>query len=477
MHRLFRMDLNNKEDRNIWYFSVEVIWETVLGAAIMFNSAYALRLGASNTDIGLLSSIPALINVILSIPAGRFLQKKRKRYPWVIGLWTLYHFGYLLVALVPFIHIPGISPGLLVVLVICSLTILVMVSNIGFTDVFASITPAGRRASVIVAQNFVYFGGVSLCTFLFGLWLDLPSKGSPWKEWFGFPVNYQIMYGVASILVQLSLYSLLKVDVPESIINKVKQKQRANARQDAGEQNAEGQPTAGIAIQVEAAPLLEAPSEEETAPPVDPLPITRVSIREQLRNLHNIGKQQPNFLRLLIATILYSIGAWSITPLSIILMVRKFGATDGWIGLNGTLANFSGMLGWLVARWLTPRFGESKLIKYIAPVIGMFSVALGLSPALNPILAITVLSNLISPGFSLSQTNLLLKAMPEESRPEYFAFWISLTSLGAFICPLIGVALANVFGVAPVIIGGGVVSIVASIIYWIVPMEHKETQV
>src|SRR3990172_4167630 len=83
MHRLFRLDLNQVDHRNAWYLVVEIFWASMLAAAATFNAAFAIRLGASNSEISLLSSVPALMAVLVSIPAGRFLRRRPHRRPWL----------------------------------------------------------------------------------------------------------------------------------------------------------------------------------------------------------------------------------------------------------------------------------------------------------------------------------------------------------------------------------------------------------
>ena len=85
MMRFFGLNLKHQDDTNAWYLIIEIFWASFLASAASFNAAFALRLGATNADIGLLSSIPALMAILVSIPAGRFIQNLEHRKPWVIG--------------------------------------------------------------------------------------------------------------------------------------------------------------------------------------------------------------------------------------------------------------------------------------------------------------------------------------------------------------------------------------------------------
>jgi MFS family permease len=74
---------------------------------------------------------------------------------------------------------------------------------------------------------------------------------------------------------------------------------------------------------------------------------------------------------------------------------------------------------------------------------------------------------LMSPGVNLSHFNTLLGVIPDERRPEYTALYVSIVNIGAFISPLIGIALAGIFGFQPVLIGCGLLSILGSTSFWI----------
>src|SRR5688572_27604981 len=72
-------------ERNIRYLYLEILFAAVLGGITTFNSAFAIRLGASKELIAWLSAAPALIAAIGSIPSARFLASRRKRKAWLFG--------------------------------------------------------------------------------------------------------------------------------------------------------------------------------------------------------------------------------------------------------------------------------------------------------------------------------------------------------------------------------------------------------
>ena len=72
-------------ERNTYFLYAEVLFAAALSASAAFNSAYILRLGGSNTLVGLLSSIPALLAIFAYLPSARILERQANQMPWVVG--------------------------------------------------------------------------------------------------------------------------------------------------------------------------------------------------------------------------------------------------------------------------------------------------------------------------------------------------------------------------------------------------------
>src|SRR5512138_389494 len=56
---------------------LDMAWFGVLsGSTLAFLAVYATRVGASDTQIGLLSAVPALVNLLFALPAGSWLSRR-----------------------------------------------------------------------------------------------------------------------------------------------------------------------------------------------------------------------------------------------------------------------------------------------------------------------------------------------------------------------------------------------------------------
>ena len=414
MYRLFHLDLGQKSDRNAWYLVLEMFWAAILASAALFNAAFALRLGATNTQIGLLTSLPALLAVIVSIPAGRFLQRKRRHKPWILTALTLARSGYLLVALLPWLHLAGMPLGEQVILALIAFTIPVHFFNVGFIPMLAEVISEERRAAIFSARNIAYNASVTVLVFLFGQWLSRVP----------FPVNYHAMFIFGFATSMLSLFYLIKVDVPDF-------------------------------------------------PAIQPQERPRLSLKEQVRQLRESAASYPGFFRITTNTFLHGMGVWMAAPLYILYFVRNLGASDAWIGLQAMIASSGIILGYMLWRCILIRWKESKTLKRTIVCLGLFPVLVGLSPSLTPILLAVALNNLIVPGVNLSHFNTLLKVTPPDKRPEYTALYMAFVNIGIFIFPMLGVALANWLGLRPVLIGCGIFSILGSTSFWFRPVVSE----
>jgi MFS family permease len=413
LERLFHIDLTRVDDRNTLFLCMEMFWVTMLSAGVNFNTAFAVRLGASNFHIGLLTSLPSLMAVLVSIPSGRILERKTNRKGWLFGSLILYRSGYLLLALVPFIKIPGLNPGLLAVMVLVLIGIPAHFFNVGWMSLLGEIVPEGRRAATFTARNVISLTGNSIFIFLYGMWLDRVK----------FPGNYQIMYLFGYILSFLSIYYLFRLDVP--------------------------------------------PLKVTAVPP----PIRGISLWQRWVSFASDLRQHPAFMRIAVNTLLHGMGIWTASPLYVLYFVRDLGASDGWLGLQGTIASLATIAGFLFWRRQMRIWGESKTLKIAILGAGVLPLLVGLVSNLNFILVAVAINGLVAGGINLSHFNIFLKTCPEQRRTTYVALWITMMNIGACVGPLAGVALANHFGLAPVLTACGVVIILGSSSFLLWPVQ------
>ncbi len=412
--RLRGANLQGKIDHNIWYLYVEVFWAAMLSAAAAFNATYAVRLGASNTMIGWLSSVPALIAVFLLVPSARLLERKTQRAPWIWGSLFLARLGYGLLAILPWLisgHRAEATVGLLIAISIPSTFF-----TAGFNPLLADVVPERDRARVFANRNIIAGLTIAVLTFLAGRWLEAATR----IRWATFPTNYQVMYIIGFLASVVSSAYLLKIRAPESKI-------------------------------------VERPPRQKTTP-------------AQIRTMFG---QNRSFVRIILNTLLFGFGEWLISPLYIIFFLRHLNATDGWVGLNSTLANIGVIIGYALWQKLIYKWGDARTLLVTIPLSASYAFLVSLFPNLTAILVWGVLINIINPGVNLSHFNILLKLCPEERRASYIAFYSTIINMGAFIGPLIGVALSKTLDIRLLLITGGSIRLLGALLFHVFPVQAE----
>jgi len=412
MRNLFNRAFGNLSD-NSWYLCVEVFWASIYGSGLAFAGAYAIRLGASNSAVSLLSSVPALMAALLLLPFGHFQQSRARPSRWILTSLLVARAGTLLYVLVPWLHIGGLPAGTLFVVFFSLLTLPNNFFNLGFVPFLAQALPEPHRADTFAARNVLTGAGVSLCTYLFGLWLVRAA----------FPANYQAMFFVGFLASMLSLWFLWKVKVSEA---------------------PRGAPS-------------------KTAPGWRPF------FKEWLAFFKASWKVRP-FTQITFNTFLYGMGMWAAGPLLLLYYVRTLGASDSWLGLLASVTNLSAIFGYLFWQRVIRRWGEGKTLRRTIVAMGLYPLLAGAIPSLTAILFVAAINGIVTAGVNLTHLNTFLKAIPEGERHNYTALHQTLMNVGAFICPTIGILLANQFGFATVLIGCGLLAILGAVSFWIWPV-------
>lgn len=417
MHRFLHINIENPTERNAWYLVLEIFWATFLGAAATFNTAFAIRLGATDAQIGLLTSLPALLAIVVLIPAGRFLNSRKSPRPWLLGSLALYRSGFLVVALIPWLKFLGISQGALLVFWLIFLSIPVHFFNVGFIPMLTEVIPPANRANVFTWRNVIYNATLSVSVYLYGQWLSRVT----------FPVNYQVMYVVSYVIALLSLYFLLKIQVPER------------------------------------------------PPRIEPS-VRKRSWRESLRVFRQDMAENADFGTMVRNTLLHSVGLWMATPLYMLYFVRVLEADDSWIGLHGAIASLATIASFLLWRKWMQKLGELKTLRYTIILAGLYPLLVGLTGSLTLILVWVGINGLLSGGISLSHLTTLLRVTPEKDRTGYTAIYMTIMNIGLFISPMIGVFFAERFGFAPVLIACGVIATLGSASFWVWPVKTEPVE-
>lgn len=192
--------------KNFYHLVQNTLWMGLATAATSrFASVYAIRVGATPLELGLLASLPAIFTMIAATLAGWWMKHyatsaQAMRWP-ALGL----RLGFPLLFLAPFLPLEWQPVWVIIALVVPAVPsgiqgviFLVMVRE-AVNERFLTPLISRRHLAMNIA--------ITVSTLAFGIWLEKTA----------FPVNYQIMYIVAFGFAMVGWWHLIRVQTLPSV--------------------------------------------------------------------------------------------------------------------------------------------------------------------------------------------------------------------------------------------------------------------
>ena len=400
--RLSRLSIQN---RNILYFTIDTALQgLMMGGIFGFISVFAVRLGASNLLVSLLTSLPALVMAFSSIPAGRIVERQRDMVRYTNWIRVLHRGSFLLIAALPFFIHKGLAEIIVIIWALKSIPATLLESS--WMAVVAEVIPPERRARVNGMRWAILSVVTAAATATFGYILDrLP-----------FPLNYQIVFFVSFIGGVAGIYFFGQLRIPENI-----------------------------------------PPEHEKS--------VRAPLRERVRTyLHAMNV--PNFVRYEIAATVLRFGVNLPTALYTIYWIRSLGASDLWIGWQATVGKVALIVGYVVWGRLISRKGYRVPLLICATLLGLYPVFTGLATDQLWLPLIAIVQGFFSTGIDITFFDTLLNVSPADRRPSFIALNTMLASFTIFLAPLVGNFLADWVSLPVIFFIAGGLHVLAAVLFW-----------
>lgn len=181
----------------------DVLWFGVLsGSTMAFLAIYAARRGATSFQVSLLTAGPAVINLLFSLPFGRWIEGR----PLIrTSFWSSLgsRLGYLALIPLPWIFSSSLEIWM-VVLITLVMSIPGTILAISFNALFADIVPPAWRGEVVGRRNAILSFSMTATSLLCGQLLDNIL----------FPLNYQLVFALGAFGALASSYHLGRLHTP-----------------------------------------------------------------------------------------------------------------------------------------------------------------------------------------------------------------------------------------------------------------------
>ena len=172
--------------------------------AAPYLSLYALALGASNAQIGLVNALPALLTNVLQIPAAILADRlKRRKALTIVGGFGM-RFAWLPIALIPLVMPPGAAVMTYILFLVLRSTFAAAAVP-AWTSLMADMTPRRMRGAYFSNRNIMCNLAALGATLLSGLVMRL----------FGDPLGYQVTFGVAAAFGAAAAYTFRAFPDPD----------------------------------------------------------------------------------------------------------------------------------------------------------------------------------------------------------------------------------------------------------------------
>jgi MFS family permease len=397
---------------NIRQLYWDVLWFGILaGSTLAFQSVYAVRLGATGLQIGLISAGPAVIGLMFTLPSGRWMESKSLiKVSFQSSIWQ--RLGYLVLVALPWIFPSpeGQVWGLIWTTLVVSVAGTVLA--ISFNAMFAEVVPPNWRARAVGRRNIILAISITLTTILSGQILDRLA----------FPINYQIVFLVGAVGALLSSYHLGRIRKPEQVVE----------NDDPPEVKAED----------------------------GNLAIKRKSL---LRLDLLIG---PFGIFMLSYLVFYAFQYFPI-PLFPIAYVDKLHMTDGMIGLGTAIFYGAMMAASFRLGYVSNRYGHRKVLVVSAALFPIFPFLLGIAtgPALYYLACL--IGGAVNAMLSGAILNRLMERVPPGDRPAHMTLHNLALNLGILVGSLLGPLSAGLFGLQPSLYISAALRLLAAGIFWL----------
>ncbi len=378
-----------------------------------FLALFALGLGASKAQIGLLSSLPGLLGNLVQIPAAVLTERLGRRKLICILAGTGSRLCILAAFFVPFMENKGVP---LVALFIGAVTLRGLVGSLNvpaWTAIMADITPKESRGS--------FFGTRNILSSLTGL---VGTLAAGWIiRVYGFPGGYQWSFFAAFILGALSLVFFGQIPVEE---------RRSRQPREGAPKGADNRP-----------------SQQSLRSHLD-------SVRGKWQRSIEAFSSQRNFRKYCLTSIFWGFSVSLGGPLISVFFAESLGGSAALWSVCSSAGLIATMVGQRYWGRLSDHFGP----KSVMVLGGIGAASLPLVWLAIPVPELGFIASFIGSfgwgGYNLAAFNFLLELTPDENRPTYVGVYNTLVGVTTSVAPLVGGLLAEAVGLRWVMLISGV---------------------
>jgi MFS family permease len=420
-------ELTEMERQNDRHLYLDIFWWGILGGTLIsFLGIYLARLGASSFQLSILSAGPAVVNLFISLPAGKWLESRSfTRVAFITSL--MHRFGYVLILLVMLIFAEQMQ-----IQWVLWITVLMSIPGtalmIAFNAMVAEIIPPNRRGLVVGRRNALLAISMTTSSLIAGQLLERIM----------FPLNYQIVFLIGIIGGALSCYSLGRI-------------RETSTRSDF--------------------PRIGKPILDRGRPGSASISFGRRYIPGMRFLTRGVALLRPDLLRgqfgvFLGAMFFFYFAQNLVVPLFPTYSVDKMGLSDSTISIGTAFFQVAVFFTSLQLGRVSDRIGHHLLM--VVSVIGYaaFPLLIGIWPTVPAYMLGAAIGGIGWGFLGGAVGNRLMERVPEDDRPAHMALFNIILNLGVLVGSLFGPVLGDWTDLQTAMLIGGVFRLLTFGVLW-----------
>lgn len=372
--------------KNFLFVQIDAIGIGLANAAAPFLPVFLARSGASNFQVGLLTSMPAFTGLLLALVIGGYLQRKSNIIPWFSTARLLVVLSYALTGIAPFI----VPKEYLVVTILgiwALATLPQTIVAILFSVVMNTVAGPNGRFELMSRRWSMMGLTTSITVVIVGQVLDR----------MGFPFNYQIVFMALSVGGLISYYFSSHLEIPHR----------------------------------------EIPVKTEKIKRLD-------SIKLYWAQIFN---HKP-FINFALRRFIYLSGVSLAAPLFPLYLVRELHASDAWIGLISTSSTAVMVVGYFFWVNRSRKHGTREVLLWTTFGLAIYPFLYALTGRVELIVLLAGMAGIFQAGLDLIFFDELMRTIPVEFSATFVSFAQSMQYLSAVVSPFLGTYLADTIGIS-----------------------------
>ncbi len=384
-----------------WFYFDGLFASASDAISLTYLTVYLLALGASSTQIGLVTALASLSAAIMLVPGALLSDRLRSRKHLILASGGgVTRVMLLMMALTP-LAFKGSSAIILIILfkvVADSFSNMALPAWISLT---ADLVPLKWRGHYFGSRNLIMGVSNMIMVLLIGAMITRMAS----------PQGYQVALAIAFAVGMFSTFSFAHIREPQHIVEKAAQ-----------------------------------------------TTYTPASLFHSLMS-------DRGFLAFCTQAMIWNVSLNVAGPFFTVHLVQNLHATAVMVGITSIASSLTGLPGMrLFGRW-ADQWGPRKVQLICGLIIPVLPFAWALATAAWQVIFINILSGFIWAGYNLSSFNFLLLLTPNEQRARYSALYQIVVTLSTAVGAAVGGLIASRWGYITVFVISGLGRIVAMALF------------